>query len=66
MDMFDLIDVQITKHPNVNKYSYESKPLKMKSRIDYFLMAKHLTQYVQKADIQATDIQLILLSIQWE
>ena len=35
MDMFDLIDIQGMKHPNVNKYSYESKPLKMKSRIDH-------------------------------
>jgi len=34
MDMFDLIDIQRMKQPNINKYSYESKPLKMKSRID--------------------------------
>ena len=69
MDMFDLIDIQRMKHPNVNKYSYESKPLKMKSRIDYFLIANHLTQYVRKADIQASiapDHKLVLLSIQWE
>ena len=41
----------------------------MKSRIDYFLIAKHLIQYVRKADIQASiapDHKLVLLSIQWE
>lgn len=67
--MFDLIDIQRMKQPNINKYSYESKPLKMKSRIDYFLIAKHLSQYVRKVDIQtsiAPDHKLVLLSIQWE
>ena len=69
MDMFDLIGIQRMKQPNNDKYSYESKPLKMKSRIDYFLMAKHLSQYVRKVDIQtsiAPDHKLVLLSIQWE
>ena len=69
MDMFDFIDIQRMKNPNVNKYSYESKPLKMKSIIDYFLIAKHLIQYVRKADIQASigpDHKLVLLSVQWE
>ena len=38
MDIFDLIDVQRVKHPKLRKYSYESKALKMKSRIDFFLL----------------------------
>jgi len=42
------------KHLNINKYSYESKSLKIKLRIDYFLIAKHLSQYVRKADIQTS------------
>ena len=39
----------------------------MKSRIDYFLMAKKLTKYVHKVDIQssiAPDHKLVCLSIQ--
>ena len=36
MDIFDLIDIQSVKHPKLHKYSYKSKALKMKSRIDFF------------------------------
>ena len=54
MDIFDLVDIQRVKHPNINKYSYESKALKMRSRIDFFLIAKNLTKYVQKVDIQSS------------
>ena len=39
MEMFDLVDIQRVKHPNVNKYSYVSKALNVKSRIDFFLIA---------------------------
>ena len=67
--MLDLIDIQRIKHPNVDKCSYESKALKIKSRIDSFLMAKNLTKYVHKVDIRssiAPDRKLVCLSIQWE
>ena len=37
MDILDLIDIQREKHPKLRKYSYESKALKVKSRIDFFL-----------------------------
>ena len=50
--MFDLIDIQREKYPNVNKYSYLSKALDVKSRIDFLLVAKNLTKYVEKSDIQ--------------
>ena len=46
MDILDLIDIQSVKHPKLRKYSYESKTLKVKSRIEFFLVAKHLEQYV--------------------
>ena len=36
MDIFDLVDIQRVKHSNINKYSYESKALKIRSRIDFF------------------------------
>jgi len=52
MDMFHLIDIQREKYPNVNKYSYLSKALDVKSRIDFLLVAKKLTKYVEKSDIQ--------------
>ena len=54
MDIFDLVDIQRVQHPNINKYSYLSKALKMKSRIDFFLVAKNLTKYVKKVDIQSS------------
>ena len=68
MDIFDLVDIQRVKYPNVNKYSYESKALKVRSRIDFFLIAKNLTKYVQKVDIHpsiAPDHWTISLSLQW-
>ena len=68
MDIFDLVDIQRFKHPNINKYSYVSKALKMRSRIDFFLVAKNLTKYVQKVDIQssiAPDHKTVFLSLHW-
>ena len=68
MDIFDLVDIQRVKHPNVNKYFYESKALKMRSRIDFCLIAKNLTKCVQKVDIHpsiAPDYWTISLSQQW-
>ena len=68
MDFFDLVDIQRVKHPNINKYSYESKALKMRSRIDFFPIAKNLTRYVQKVDIQssiAPDHRTVYLSLHW-
>ena len=36
MDIFDLVDIQRAKHPKLRKYSYESRSLGVKSRIDFF------------------------------
>ena len=52
MDVFDLIDIQREKYPNVNKYPYLSKALYVKSRIGFLNVAKNLIKYVQKSDIQ--------------
>jgi len=68
MDIFDLIDIQRERHPNVNKYSYTSKALNLKSRIDYFLISKDLKKFVKKVDIQtsiAPDHKMIFLSLNW-
>ena len=68
MEMFDLVDIQRVKHPNVNKYSYVSKALNVKSRIDFFLIAKGLIKYVRKSDVLssiAPDHKSIHLSLAW-
>ena len=68
MDILDLIDIQREKHPKLRKYSYESKALKVKSRIDFFLVAKHLEQYVKKSEIYssvAPDHKAIYISLSW-
>lgn len=68
MDTLDLVDIQRTRYPNVNKFSYRSKTLGVKSRIDFFLISKHLTKFVKKVDIQtsiAPDHNTILLSLSW-
>ena len=51
MDMFDLIDIQRARHPKLSKFTYESKAKGMKSRIDFFLMAKNLTKSVKKTNL---------------
>jgi len=64
MEMFDLIDIQRKRHPNLKKFSYCSKSLGVKSRIDYFLIASGLKAHVKKSDILpsiAPDHSTILL-----
>ena len=66
MDVFDLIDIQRDRYPNLNKYSYFSKSLGVKSRIDFLLIAKNLKSYVRKADIEpsiAPDHRTVYLSL---
>ena len=35
METFDLVDIQRVRHPQLRKYSYVFKALKLKSRIDF-------------------------------
>ena len=49
--MFDLVDIQRVRHPKLRKFTYESKFLKVKSRIDFFLIAKNLTLRVKNTEI---------------
>ena len=51
LDMFDLIDIQRIRHPKLCKFTYASKAIRMKSRIDFFLLAKNLTKSVKKTEI---------------
>ena len=49
--------------------SVQNSKMKMKSRIDFFLVANHLRKYVHKADIQssiAPDHNLVCVLFQWE
>ena len=68
LDAFDLVDIQRLRHPRLQKYSSESKALKVKSRIDFFLVAKNLTPYVKKSEIHpsiAPHHQAIYLFLSW-
>jgi len=40
MDILDLVAIQRERHPKLRKYSYESRALKVKSRIDFFWSPK--------------------------
>ena len=51
MEMFDLIDIQRVRHPKLRKFTYESKSLRLKSRLDFFLIAKDLTVNIKKSEI---------------
>ena len=51
MEMFDLVDIQRVRPPNSRKFTYQSKSLKMKSRLDFSLAAKNLTRSVKKTEI---------------
>ena len=50
MEELDLIDIFRKLKPHTKSFSYESKFLKVKLRIDYFLIAKHLTQHVHNVE----------------
>jgi len=69
MDMFELVDIQMVRHPKLRKFTYESKSLKMKSRFDFFLVAKNLTRSVKNTEIYpsiAPDHAAIYISLSWE
>ena len=66
MDILDLVDIQRERHPKLRKYSYEWKALKVKSRIDFLLVAKNFTQFVKKSEIYpsiAPDHKAIYISL---
>jgi len=49
MDELNLVDI---KHPGKRCFTYESSALKMKSRIDFFLIPKSLIASTKTADIK--------------
>ena len=66
MEELGLIDVYRLKHPKTKAFTYESKPLKLKSRIDFFFITRVLQNAVNKAEIRISndpDHKAIFLSI---
>ena len=49
MDTLDLVDIQRTRYPNVNKFSYRSKTLRVKSKIDFFFNIQTLDKICLKS-----------------
>ena len=52
MDELDLVDVLRIKNPSKKCFTYESSALKMKSRIDFFLIPKSLIASTKTAELK--------------
>ncbi len=66
METFDLVDIYRTRHPNSQHFSYESKSLQVRSRIDFFPVAKSLVKFVSNVGITtsiAPDHKMLLLCL---
>ena len=50
MKEFDLVDVYREKNPKNKSYTYESKALKLCSRIDFFLLPQHQISWVEQIE----------------
>ena len=50
MAELNLVDVYRTLHPNTKTDTYETESQKLKSRIDYFIIAKQLINQVKKTE----------------
>jgi len=62
----DLIDILRKKKPNAKLFTYKSKPLKIKSKIDYFLSANstsHLVSHVIIGISIAPDHRAVRLNV---
>ena len=71
MDQLNLVDVLTIKNPSKRCFTYESSTLKMKSRINFFLIPKSLIASTKTADITcktaiAPDHKAIRLFLQFE
>ena len=67
MDELDLVDIYHKLHPNTKAFTYESKSLKLRSRIDYFLVSNTIAVNATKAEIRpsiAPDHKAIFLSFE--
>jgi len=67
MEELDLVDIYRKLHPNTKAFTYESKSLKLNSRIDYFLVSNTIAINAKRAEIQpsiAPDLKAIFLSFE--
>ena len=67
IEIFDLIDIQRARYPNLNTYSYVSKA-SVKSRLDFILIAKNLSKFVKSTGIKASiapDHKTVHLCLSW-
>ena len=67
MDELNLIDIYRQIHPTTKSFSYESKPLNLKSRIDFFVISRSLSSCVKNVEIRtsiAPDHKSVFLNIE--
>ena len=67
MAELNLVDIYRTLHPNTKTYTYETKSQKLKSRINYFIIAKHFINQVKKIETRssiAPDHKAVFLSLE--
>ena len=67
MDELNLIDIYRQIHPIAKSFTCESKPLNLKSRIDFFLISRPLSSCVKNVEIRTSiesDHQAVFLDIE--
>ena len=67
MGELDLVDIYRKLHPNTKAFTYDLKSLKLKSRIDYFLVSNTIAANAKRAEIRpsiTSDHKAIFLSIE--
>ena len=55
MNEFALVDIFRERNQHKTSYTYESKALKLSSRIDFFLIAQHLTKWVERVETKVAN-----------
>ena len=55
MNEFALVDIFRERNQHKKSYTYESKALKLSSRIDFFLVARHLTKWVERVETKVSN-----------
>ena len=67
MDELNLIDIYRQIHPTTKTFSYESKTLNLKSRIDFFVISRSLSSCVKNVEIRtsiAPDHKSVFLNVE--
>ena len=67
MEEIGLVDIYRLRHPKTKQFTYESKPLRLKSRIDFFLITSSLAAATKRCEIRpsiAPDHKAIFLGIE--